>query len=120
MNEAKVAAALNTISMAFGELAEAMTQNGTAPVSAAPSALADDFPPFTPTDEYEALPLAADTPGLGRCPSHNKPWTVKAAGVSKAGKPYNAFWKCDGKDPDGTFCNRKPVKSWADAHPAAA
>jgi hypothetical protein len=36
------------------------------------------------------------------------------------GKPYNAFWKCDGKDPDGTFCNRKPVKSWADAHPAAA
>ena len=116
MNTARVASALNTLSLGIAELAEAL-QNGAEPVSAAPAALPDEFPPFEPTD-YEALPLAADTPGLGRCPSHNKPWTVKAAGVSKAGKPYNAFFKCDGKDPDGTYCNRKPVKSWADAHMA--
>ena len=84
-----------------------------------PVASEPEFPPFEPV-EYEALPLAADTPGLGRCPAHDRPWSVKAAGVSKNGKPYSAFWKCDGKEPDGTFCNRKPVKAWADAHPAAA
>jgi len=123
VNEAKVAAALNTISLAFGELAEALTQNGVAPVSAAPGAIPaladDDFPPFEPT-EYEAIPLPAETTGLGKCPFHNTPWTVKAAGVSKAGKAYNSFYKCDGKNPDGSYCARKPVKAWADAHPIAA
>ena len=125
MNTAKVTAALNTLSLGIAELAEALS-DGTEPVLAAPVASrsrlplsaedTEDFPP----NEYEALPLPAETPGLGRCPSHNLAWSVKAAGVSKMGKPYNAFFHCDGKEPDGSFCPRKPVKAWADAHPIAA
>ena len=121
MNTAKVSAALNTLSLGIAELAEALS-DGTEPVLARPVAdprpweVTGDFPP----NEYEALPLPAETPGLGRCPSHNLAWSVKAAGVSKMGKPYNAFFHCDGKEPDGSFCPRKPVKAWADAHPIAA
>lgn len=127
MNTTKVAAALNTISLAFGELAEALS-DGTAPVPAAPSALPAlsdaDFPPFIPTDEspYEPLAVAGpiESPMLSHCPTHDTPWTVKPGGVSKAGKAYNAFWKCDGKNPDGTWCTKKPVRAWADAHPLVA
>ena len=127
MNTAKIATALNTISVAFGELAEALGEAPQAtravlrdpgPTAAEVHEQFDDlgFPP----NEYEAIPLPAETPGLGRCPSHNLAWSVKAAGVSKMGKPYNAFFHCDGKEPDGSFCPRKPVKAWADAHPIAA
>ena len=133
MNTAKVSAALNTLSLGIAELAEALS-DGTEPVLAAPGAeldhlrvpggfVAEDMGtgwsqgPQTP---YEDLPLPAETPGLGRCPSHNLAWSVKAAGVSKMGKPYSAFFHCDGKEPDGSFCPRKPVKAWADAHPIAA
>ena len=131
MNTAKVAAALNTISLAFGELAEALSE-GAAPVVAAPGAtqtVTSNFPaqsvtlsmPEFPPSEYEDLPVAAtpqNEPVLGRCPMHDLAWTIKPAGVSKLGKPYSAFWKCSGKDADGTYCNRKPVKAWADAHSA--
>lgn len=128
MNKSKMAGALNAISVGFGELAEAIMEEGVAPVLAAPSTLSVE-PPWTqeaaampdfPPSEYEDLPVAA-TPQtetvLGRCPKHDLAWTVKPAGVSKTGKPYSAFWKCAGRDDDG-FCNRKPVKAWADAHPA--
>jgi hypothetical protein len=57
---------------------------------------------------------------LGLCPVHRTAWTVKAGGVSKAGKPYSAFWKCSGKNPDNTYCDQKPVKVWADSHPIGA
>lgn len=117
MNTSKVASALNTLSLGIAELAEALS-DGTAPVLA-PLAADEEVPEFPPI-EYEALPIPADAPSLGKCPFHGTTWTVKAAGVSKTGKSYRAFWKCDGKDPDGTFCNRKPVKAWADAHPIAA
>lgn len=120
MNQAKAAAALNTISVAFGELAEALAENGAAPVLAAPGVDSDLFPPFAPEEPvYEALPLPADAHGLGKCPNHGTSWSVKNAGVSKAGKAYDSFWKCDGKNPDGSYCNKKPVKAWADAHPLA-
>jgi len=121
VNEAKVAAALNTISVAFGELAEALTQNGTAPVSAAPTALpplaAEDFSPFAPVD-YEPVGIPATDPVLSVCPNHGTPWSIKPAGVSKTtGKPYSAFYKCDGKNPDNSYCTKKPTREWADAHP---
>jgi hypothetical protein len=54
--------------------------------------------------------------GLGKCPVHGKPWKVKAAGVSKAGKPFNAFWRCAEKDGDA-WCDQKPQKIWKDLHP---
>jgi hypothetical protein len=121
MNTPKAVAALNTMSMALGELAEALAENGTAPVSAAPVALpplaAEDFPPFAPVD-YEPVGIPASDPVLSVCPNHGTPWTVKAAGVSKAGKPYQAFFKCDGKNADGTYCSKKPTREWADAHAA--
>jgi hypothetical protein len=53
---------------------------------------------------------------LGVCPVHGVPWTVRPAGVSKAGKPYKAFWKCSERDANG-FCDQRPAAAWADAHP---
>lgn len=53
---------------------------------------------------------------LGVCPVHGVPWTVRPAGVSKAGRKYSAFWKCSERDANG-FCDKKPVAAWADAHP---
>ena len=49
----------------------------------------------------------------GTCPDHGTPWTLKEAGVSKTGRAYDAFWKCDGKYDDGSFCKNKPPKAWA-------
>lgn len=120
MNTAKVAAALNTLSLGIAELAEALS-NGTAPVSAAPTALPpladDDFPPFAPVD-YEPVGIPATDPVLSVCPNHGTPWSIKPAGVSKTtGKPYSAFYKCDGKNPDNSYCTKKPTREWADAHP---
>ena len=56
---------------------------------------------------------------LGVCPTHRTAWTVKQGGISKAGKPYSAFYKCSGKNDDGSYCSQKPVKAWADSHPIA-
>lgn len=124
MNNAKLQSALNTLSLGIAELAEALAE-GTGTTTADPavtrhlvldSSERGEFPP----PEYEPLPFTSDqveSSALGRCPAHDRPWTVKAAGVSKAGKPYTAFFKCDGKDGD-VFCPRKPVKAWADAHAA--
>lgn len=54
--------------------------------------------------------------GLGICPVHGTRWTVKEAGVSKAGKPFRAFWKCAERDDNG-YCNEKPQRIWQDTHP---
>jgi hypothetical protein len=124
----QLATALRKIAEGLYEAADTLfgvSEAPTAPraVSAAPGPIGNEipgpeFPPFEPTESapYEPVPLPADTPGLGRCPSHNLAWTVKEAGVSKMGKAYNSFWKCDGKT-DGVFCNKKPTRAWADAHP---
>jgi hypothetical protein len=64
-----------------------------------------------------SLPPQIDA-GLGRCPVHGTPWTVKAAGVGAKG-PYDAFWKCAEKDDNG-YCKQKPQKIWRDTHPLAA
>ncbi len=128
MNIDDVAAALNTISVGLGELSEALVA-APVPVLRAPSAAPDpggdrlerweEVPEFPPT-EYEALPLPADAPGLGRCPRHNLPWSVKPAGTTQAGKQYGAFWRCAEKDDNAPrgWCDKKPVRAWADAHPA--
>ena len=42
------------------------------------------------------------------CEVHGIPMTLKPAGVSRAGKPYPAFWSCSQKNPDGTYCSYKP------------
>jgi len=53
----------------------------------------------------------------GECPDHRTAWSFKPAGVSKAGKPYNAFYACSGKS-NGTFCQRKPSIAWVNAQSA--
>lgn len=50
----------------------------------------------------------------GECPDHRTAWQFKPAGVSKAGKAYNAFYACGGKT-DGQFCKRKPSIAWVNA-----
>lgn len=46
----------------------------------------------------------------GECPMHHLAWVLKPAGVSKAGKAYDAFWACPSKD--RPYCNEKPSKAW--------
>ena len=53
----------------------------------------------------------------GECPEHRTAWSFKPAGVSKMGKPYNAFYACGGKT-DGQFCKRKPSIAWLNAQSA--
>jgi hypothetical protein len=50
----------------------------------------------------------------GECPDHRTAWSFKPAGISKAGKAYNAFYACSGKS-NGTFCQRKPSIAWTNA-----
>jgi hypothetical protein len=50
----------------------------------------------------------------GECPDHRTAWQLKPAGVSKAGKAYNAFYACSGKS-NGEFCKRKPSIAWVNA-----
>ena len=62
---------------------------------------------------------AAPSVALGLCPKHRVAWTVKAGGVSKAGKSYAAFWKCNEKDPseERGYCQQKPDFGWVRTHP---
>ena len=119
MNPTK--AALNKIAEGIYELADAMFQDAAgAPVVAQEPSPFVDLPDevFAASPTYEPVGIPAADPFLSVCPNHGTPWTVKAAGVSKAGKPYQAFFKCDGKNPDGTYCSKKPTREWADAHAA--
>lgn len=72
--------------------------------------------PSAPAASPEAVPPAASGQPLGTCPIHRVAWVVKDGGISKAGKPYKAFWKCKERDENG-YCNEKPTKAWADSHP---
>ena len=118
MNYRRVSEALNTISLAFGELAEALQDAPQAPVTAQEPSPFVDLPDEVFAGSYEPVGIPAENPVLSVCPNHGIPWTVRAAGVSKAGKPYKSFFKCDGKNPDGSFCDKKPTREWADAHAA--
>jgi len=48
----------------------------------------------------------------GACPVHALPWTLKPAGVSKAGKAYNAFHTCTSRNADNSYCSMKPPIAW--------
>jgi hypothetical protein len=74
----------------------------------------DQAPPLPPgTVRYQ------DIESSDKCPDHGLPWTIKAGGTSRAGKAYSAFYKCDGRGGDGSYCKKQPPKAWADAHPIA-
>lgn len=145
MNE-KIATALHAVSLAIEELAEAIQQPGsverresdsrpspsaTTPVSAATreaSPFEDESVTWTAPDALE--PILAATGGvevgtqserdrvLAECPVHFRAWTIKEGGISKNGQPYKAFWKCNGKNDDGSFCNKKPEAGWVKTHNA--
>lgn len=125
MNTAAIAAALRALASAVEQPERSVYVGPSASAEGHPPA--DTFDSGLPLEEpptYEPLSLAgAAVPALeaalSRCPYHDAPWSARPAGVSKAGKPYSAFWTCDGKEPDGSFCKRKPVKAWADSHVAA-
>src|SRR5947207_14158989 len=55
-------------------------------------------------------PFPASQPG--NCPKGHGPFVLKPAGITKrgprAGQPYEAFWACNGKNADGSFCNERP------------
>lgn len=74
-------------------------------------------PPLPPSAPASLQETHIET-RLSVCPVHGVPWVVKAAGVSKAGKRYSAFWKCAERDANG-YCDQRPAAAWADAHPPA-
>lgn len=76
-----------------------------APVQSAPQAVSPQ-------------PAAADDGSV--CPDHGFEWKLQPGGVSRAGKAYDAFWKCGGKTPSGGYCQQKPSKAWAARHETAA
>jgi hypothetical protein len=127
MNRSAAANALNKIAEGIVELGLALedipAREGFAQIrgtiESEPLPSFDELPP----EGFDDAPRSAPAPSgdaLGLCPVHRTAWTVKAGGVSKAGKPYSAFWKCSGKNPDNTYCDQKPVKVWADSHPIGA
>lgn len=93
------------------------------PPSSVPVPSFDELPPDDFIEQVERVTGGTVEPplkpqvdaGLGKCPIHGKPWTIKAAGVGKKGA-YDAFWKCAEKDDDG-YCTQKPQKIWRDTHP---
>ncbi len=70
----------------------------------------EDLPNDWETETAYVAQAVRDT-GEDACPDHNLRWTLKPAGTSKAGKPYDAFWKCDGRTND-EFCKAKPSRAW--------
>jgi hypothetical protein len=140
MNRARIARAYKKIAEGYAELALSFADDtagaGGASVSPPARSLApvDDLPPLPPLEDYDPTPPLYDDrttkPAgnqhlenvLGQCPNHQKPWTIKPGGVSKAGKPYGAFWKCSEKDEStrSGYCDKRPVKAWEDQHPASA
>ena len=95
------------------------TSGGQTPLSVAPRAVSVDS-----VKQSQATPLSPDVAvaaamlfAEGECPDHRIAWQFKPAGVSKAGKPYNAFYACGGKT-DGQFCKRKPSIAWVNAQQA--
>jgi hypothetical protein len=119
MNRTAAANALNKIAEGIVELGLALEDIPRPVAVDAPLPSFDELPPEGFDDAPRSAP-AAPQDALGLCPVHRTAWTVKAGGVSKAGKPYSAFWKCSGKNADNTYCDQKPVKVWADSHPIGA
>jgi hypothetical protein len=66
----------------------------------------DDF-------DWSAVAEALGEDG-GTCSVHGVPWVLKAAGVSKNGSPYDAFYSCGVAGPP--WCKEKPAKAWVESH----
>ena len=81
------------------------------PLSVAPRAVSVDSTSETDT---MIMTRAALVFVQGDCPDHQIPWQLKPAGISKAGKAYDAFWSCTGRS-DGQFCKRKPSIDWVNS-----
>ena len=116
---ALIAEGAQYLSMAYASI-ESGAEAVSPPPSSAPAPSFDELPPEGYDTQFGSKPEPALNPqveaGLGKCPLHGKPWSVKAAGVSRSGVPYDAFYKCDSKDGD-EFCKQKPQKIWRDLHP---
>jgi hypothetical protein len=113
-NRDKIANALREFGQAAYELADALLDQ---PATAAPEAGSAHPAPADDLPDLPSEPAAKSRDQVfAECPVHFKPWTVKEGGISKAGKPYKAFWKCNGTNSDGTYCNKKPDASWVRAH----
>ena len=69
-------------------------------------------PAAAPARHYEDMPppehADADLGEPPICPDHNVEFTWKEGGVSKAGKPYDGFWRCTQKTADGGYCKARP------------
>jgi hypothetical protein len=125
--EDELAKAYDDVAEALAELALAIRRGATTPQEPTGAAVTPEraFGPSSTSDVVENLPFDdfEDTPrgrsAAGGCPIHGLPWSVRPAGnSSKTGKPYDAFWKCDGQNADGTYCREKPTAAWVKAHPA--
>lgn len=106
------------LSLAYESIDSSAPGHGAGVDTGAAGASADSPPrSAAPAD----IPLKAQVDaGLGVCPIHGVPWTVKPAGVSpKTKKPYSAFWKCAERDDNG-FCDERPQPIWKDNHPIRA
>ena len=95
------------------------TSGGQTPLSVAPRAVSVDSvkQPQAASLSPDLAVAAAMLFAEGECPDHRTAWQFKPAGVSKAGKAYNAFYACGGKT-DGQFCKRKPSIAWVNAQQA--
>jgi hypothetical protein len=113
---ALIAEGAQEISLAYEAIEQPAAGSGAPPPArSAPADYDED-----PSALFDDAPQAAETPSaapLGACPAHRTAWTVKAGGISKNGKPYPPFWKCSGKNDDGSYCNLKPEPGWSKAHP---
>jgi len=99
MNTAKVAAALNTISLAFGELAEALTDGVQAHQTAQEPSPFVDLPDELFTTNASTPTTVTFTAGQGsliQCPSHRIPYL--------SGK-YGFY--CPAKSEDPAWANKK-------------
>ena len=122
----KIAEGYAALALAYGDIAQPVAGSSSRPAPVA--TIDDDLPPLTDDDAPSYEPKGVNLQDqhvdnvLGQCPTHQRNWTVKEGGVSKAGKSYEAFYKCGEKDPNtrSGYCDKKPVKAWVDAHPIQA
>jgi len=131
MTRERLATAYDALAEAYAQVAHELRgiqQPGVHPTSPP----VDDLPPLPaytprpepdPSEDLRDVALKATggelvTPdhALGRCPTHDTPWTVKDGGISRVGRPFEAFWKCAERDADG-YCNEKPIPAWKNSHP---
>ena len=110
------------LSLAYESIEQPAAAGANAPSPARSVAPADYEPNPFDEDGFTGAPPLPEVRAshvetvLSQCPDHQRPWTIKAGGIGRNGKPYSAFWRCAAKNGD-TWCAKKPVKAWVDSHP---